>query len=124
MYGGAGNDEFFLGTGDRVVGGEGDDAIFVGNGGENLITGGLGADTFSIFTGELPLLPNTITDFVGGEDVLGVGGGLDFADLTIVGIDGNTTIAAPSVFDMTPEVFAILLNVEAASISEANFVFG
>ncbi|NJL83142.1 MAG: DUF839 domain-containing protein [Chloroflexaceae bacterium] len=116
LYGGDGNDTFFLGEGDRIIAGAGDDAIFVGTGGDNMITGGAGADTFSITTGEAPALANTITDFEAGVDFLGIGGGLAFADLTITAQDGNTAIAAG-------DQLAILLGVEAASITEANFTF-
>ncbi len=60
LYGGDGNDPFFLGA---------DDRIFAGSGGNNVFTGGDGADQFWIATGEIVEAANTISDFTSGEDV-------------------------------------------------------
>jgi Ca2+-binding RTX toxin-like protein len=46
VYAGAGNDTLILGAGDRLFGGSGNDRFFVGAGGNNIITGGEGADEF------------------------------------------------------------------------------
>ncbi|NJL84345.1 MAG: hypothetical protein HC890_18030, partial [Chloroflexaceae bacterium] len=118
LYGGAGDDSFFLGAGDRIIAGAGDDQIFAGVGGENVITGGAGADEFWIANAETPLLPNTITDFEDGADVIGVGGlGASFGSLTLTAADGNTTIA------LAGNDLAVLLGVEPGVLSEADFVF-
>ena len=80
---------------DRIVGGAGDDKFFAMSGGDNVITGGAGADQFWIATAETPDAANIITDFTSGEDVLGIAGlGIGFDDLGITQQDGNTLIAA------------------------------
>ncbi|NJL82809.1 MAG: hypothetical protein HC890_07390 [Chloroflexaceae bacterium] len=118
LYGGAGDDSFFLGTGDRIVGGAGDDLIFAGVGGDNVITGGSGADEFWIANAETPLQPNTITDFTVGEDVIGIGiVGTSFGDLALSEADGTTAIA------LGGNTLALLLGVPVSSLSATNFVF-
>ena len=63
LYGGAGDDDFFLGSGDRAFGGRGSDRFFVISGGDNLLTGDAGADQFWIANAQLPDAVNTIADF-------------------------------------------------------------
>ena len=54
------------------------------SGGDNILTGGAGADQFWIATAETPDATNIITDFTSGEDVLGIAGlGIGFDDLSI-----------------------------------------
>ena len=74
LDGGEGSDELFAGKRDRLLGKDGDDAFFVTDGGNNLITGGEGADAFWIATGEMVTTPNTITDFKIDTDVIGIAG--------------------------------------------------
>ncbi|BAY94503.1 MULTISPECIES: hypothetical protein [unclassified Tolypothrix] len=74
MSGGVGDDEFYLGEGDRALGGEGNDIFYVQSGGNNILTGGAGADTFRLLNAEIPKNPNTITDFVLGTDIVKIGG--------------------------------------------------
>jgi Ca2+-binding RTX toxin-like protein len=106
VYGGAGNDDFFLGSGapqsgsrgDRLFGGTGDDRFFVGTGGNNIMTGGEGADQFWIVNGEFPAAGNRITDFTQGVDVLRIGGNFgeqlnEFSDLKINATAGVTRIS-------------------------------
>ena len=95
MSGGEGNDTFFLGKEDRALGGAGDDIFYVQMGGDNILSGGMGADQFWIATAETPDSTNIITDFTSGEDVLGLAGlGIGFGDLSITQQDDNTLIAA------------------------------
>jgi hypothetical protein len=116
MSGGAGNDTFFLGAGDRALGGEGNDIFYLQQGGGNLISGGAGADKFYILSGDIPATTNTIIDFDMGTDVLGIrgqGAGFDFNDLTLIDnsiIVGNTTIA-------------ILNGVDTTRLTATNFSF-
>jgi len=83
LYGGPGNDNFFLGSNDRLIGNEGSDRFFTLAGGNNLMTGGTGADQFWIANAGIPDTPNTITDLTLGEDVIGIAGfrDLSFDDL-------------------------------------------
>ncbi|MEL6438533.1 MAG: alkaline phosphatase [Cyanobacteria bacterium J06621_8] len=114
-----GDDVAILGTGDRIVGGEGDDLLFVTEGGDNIITGGEGADQFWLATGQFPESANTITDFTVNEDVLGIAGlGVSFDDLSITDTDAGTLIAAGG------QDLAIVGNVTADVLASAdNFAF-
>ncbi len=119
IYAGSGDDTVILGTEDRIVGGAGDDKFFAMSGGNNMITGGEGADQFWIATAEIPEAANIITDFTSGEDVLGIAGlGIGFDDLSITGQDDNTLIAANG------SELAILQGIGADSLIADNFAFG
>lgn len=97
IYAGSGDDTLILGMSDRIVGGEGADNFFVTSGGDNVITGGAGADSFWIATAEIPDAANIITDFTLGEDVLGIAGlGIGFEELSITQQQNNTLIAGNS----------------------------
>ena len=54
LFAGGGNDTVILGAGDRVFGDDGNDRIFATSGGNNVITGNLGADQFWIADAEFP----------------------------------------------------------------------
>jgi Ca2+-binding RTX toxin-like protein len=118
LYGGAGNDDVLLGSGDLVVGDEGSDRFFTYYGGNNTITGGEGADEFWLANGQLPDSPNTIADFQAGIDVLGINGlGLTFNNLSLTQEGGNTIVFVGN------SQLAILQGIESSSLSEANFAF-
>ncbi len=119
LYGGAGDDDIILGEDDRAFGGDGDDSILVTDGGNNLITGGAGVDTFGIVNSEIVDEANTITDLNLAEDIISIGGigvtdtsGLSFAD-----VDGGASLAVGD------DVVAIFLGVDAAALETANFAF-
>jgi hypothetical protein len=113
-----GNDVLILGTQDRLLGGEGDDRFFATAGGENILTGGAGADQFWIASAEIPSAANEITDYEFGQDVIGIAGlGVSFADLSITQDGDNTLIVSGD------NNLAYLLNTEATSLSSDNFVF-
>ncbi|BAY81652.1 hypothetical protein NIES267_11290 [Calothrix parasitica NIES-267] len=119
IYAGSGDDTAILGISDRVVGGEGADKFFATSGGDNILTGGAGADQFWIATAETPDSANIITDFTSGEDVLGIAGlGIGFDDLSISQQDDNTLIAANN------SDLAILEGIVAESLIVDNFAFG
>jgi 2',3'-cyclic-nucleotide 2'-phosphodiesterase (5'-nucleotidase family) len=118
LSGGKGNDIFYLGTGGRAIGGDGDDQFYVGEGGDNLLAGGAGADQFWLLTDNVALIeiPNTVTDFTQGVDVIGImnqGAGVNFASLSFTGnsiaLNGNT--------------FATLTGVNTTTLTAADFVF-
>ena len=94
-YGGDGQDVFILGKEDRIFADSDDDRLFVLSGGDNVITGNLGADQFWIANGEYPESTNTITDFTADEDVIGISGlGIGYSDLSITQTDGGALISA------------------------------
>lgn len=96
MSGGKGDDIFFLGKKDRAFGGVGNDKFFVQSGGDNIISGGEGADQFWIADTEIPQSANTIVDFEAGTDVIGILGstslGINADSLVLSEINGNTEI--------------------------------
>jgi predicted extracellular nuclease/uncharacterized protein YjiK len=113
MTGGAGDDRFFLGSGDRALGGDGNDQFFVSSGGNNLLSGGAGADIFNIFTaGKTLSAANTILDFQVGTDLIGIGGAT-FNDLDRQG--NSITIAN--------NLIATLTGVNTSTLTAANFTF-
>jgi amidase len=118
LSGGMGNDTLFAGSNDQLFGDQGDDQLFVGAGGDNLLTGGAGADQFWIANGELPTAPNTVTDFESGVDVIGFADlGLSFEELTFTQVEDDTLI---SVGD-TP--VATFLDTETTAFAATDFAF-
>ncbi|MGD1919671.1 MAG: DVUA0089 family protein [Pleurocapsa sp.] len=119
IYAGSGDDTLILGESDRILAGVGDDAIFATSGGDNIITGGEGADQFWIASAELPDSANIITDFAAGEDVIGLAGlGIGFEDVTLTQQDSDALIGTDG------NNLALLVDVSIADISSDNFVFG
>ncbi|MEC4813276.1 MAG: amidase family protein [Scytonema sp. PMC 1069.18] len=90
LYGGDGNDILIGRSNDQLYGDDGDDNLFVGAKGNNVITGGAGADQFWITIPELPDSANIITDFDFREDRLR-SLGLSIKDLTFAQ-DGSDTV--------------------------------
>ncbi|WP_052055365.1 alkaline phosphatase D family protein [Myxosarcina sp. GI1] len=118
IYGDGGDNTFILGIGSRLVGAEGADKFYTTSGGNNTITGGKGADQFWIANAEFPQAANIITDFISGEDVIGIAGlGIGYDDLSISQNDDDALIATQN------RDLAILSNVKAANLSAENFVF-
>ncbi|MBE9212794.1 choice-of-anchor I family protein [Plectonema cf. radiosum LEGE 06105] len=117
MSGGEGDDIFFLGMNDRALGGAGDDKFFVQSGGDNILSGGQGADQFWIVSAELPEAANTIIDFEIGTDVIGILGsadlGIDASTLELNVVDGNTEIG------FAGNTLAILNNVTGFNVSNS-----
>ena len=117
------NDSVFGGQGsETLLGSSGDDALFGGKGddflngglGIDTLTGGMGADKFLLSTNSGT---DTITDFEVGKDLLVLGKGLTFSQLTIAEDRGATLI----LFAQTGEILAYLTGVSANSISAENF---
>ncbi|NBD17794.1 MAG: hypothetical protein GVY04_17185 [Cyanobacteria bacterium] len=118
LYGDGGDDTFILGVNNRAIGAAGADRFFVTSDGDNIMTGGEGADQFWIANAELPAAANIITDFTSGEDVLGIAGlGLSFSDLNLTQ-DGDHTFIKTDTQDL-----AILSDVAADHLTADNFAF-
>lgn len=119
IFGQDGDDLFFAGSGDRLIGGDGDDTFFIVTGGDNLLTGGDGTDAFWIATGILPSEANIITDFSLDEDIIGVGG------LGITSTEGLelSQVGSDAVIGVSGSELAVLQNVQASDLGDANFVF-
>ena len=120
LLGEDGDDILLAGEGDRLLGGNGDDTLFIVRGGNNILSGGPGADAFWIVNGELPIEANIITDFELEEDLIGVAGlGISSAEeLTFTQVENDTTISF-SDFDL-----AVLQNTQASDLpTNATFAF-
>ena len=118
IYGGSGNDIIIVGDSNRIFGDAGDDSIFATSSGDNLITGGEGADQFWIASAAIPESTNMVDDFVSGEDVIGIAGlGVGFDRVSLVQQDDNTLISAGGA-DL-----ATLIGINADDLSSDNFAF-
>ncbi|NET16682.1 MAG: tandem-95 repeat protein, partial [Okeania sp. SIO1H6] len=112
ISGGNGADELFGGGGDDILGGKGKDKgpdILNGGTGNDTLTGGNGPDVFVFAEGDGT---DTITDF-STPDVIGLTGGLSFADLSFSGSDIIVT--------STSEVLATLTGVDATTLTSSDF---
>jgi len=112
--GGKGNDSIYGDLGnDTLLGCEGNDILFGGLGNDSLI-GGLGNDIFVIgFNQGFDI----VSDFVKGQDFIGLSGGLSFNQLEITQNNNNALIK----FKGSAEVFASLRGVTATSIGVNDF---
>ena len=123
---GSGNDEIYAGTNNRIDAGSDDDLLFLGSGGgNNRVTGGSGLDMFFLTEDDslLPANPNTIADFDADEgDLIGfLATSLTFESL---GTDWNLTQdGVNTVIEAFGQEIAVLNRVNAASLTEANFIF-
>ena len=120
IYGQEGQDIFLAGGGDRYLGGEGDDTYLVMEKGNNVFTGGEGADAFWIATGQLVTDVNVITDFELDIDIIGVAGlGISSAEeLTFTQVEDDTTIS------FSDSDLAVLQNTQASDfLTNATFAF-
>ncbi|BAY80706.1 serine-type D-Ala-D-Ala carboxypeptidase [Calothrix parasitica NIES-267] len=117
IYGGEGDDILILGKDSRVFGEAGNDRFFATSGGNNIVTGGEGADQFWVAVAETPDAANAITDFTIGEDVIGIAGlGIGFEDISITQQNDNTLIAVDGMG------LGILQGIDANVLSVENFV--
>ena len=116
IYGGQGDDILILGKDSRVFGEAGNDGFFTTSGGNNIVTGGEGADQFWIAVAETPDAANTITDFTIGEDVIGIAGlGIGFENISIIQQEDDTLIAVNGMS------LGILQGIDANVLSVDNF---
>ena len=114
LNGGTGNDTIRGGKDrDTLIGGANDD-LLIGDLGDDILTGNSGEDTFAIRVGAGS---DTVTDFVDGEDIIGLQRGLQFDELTVAGGDSSTQISLIN----TDELLATLLEVDVSQITSADF---
>ncbi|MDX1978093.1 MAG: Calx-beta domain-containing protein [Pseudanabaenaceae cyanobacterium bins.68] len=118
INGGSGNDLINASTSLASLalslnGDPGNDTL-IGGLSNDLLTGGDGGDLFVISRNAGS---DTITDFVKGTDLIGLGGGLTFGNLTISAASSNiTTITSGE------QIIATLLGVTASSLTNSDFV--
>ncbi|GEM_PF-2288720 len=102
----------------NIINGFGGDDILIGGAGNDSLNGGGGADLFVLAAGEGS---DVITDFAGGQDRLGLGGGLTFEQLAIAQGTGanlyNTVIAIAN----SDQLIATLTGIQASTITATDF---
>jgi len=122
LFAGQGNDEVLGNDGDDIVfGEEGDDSLFGGNGndylrggaGNDFLFGGEGTDIFAVFSGDGK---DTVFDFEASKDIIGLGGGLTFGQLTLSQVGKSTVISANG------EELVAVLNTTADNFTEDTFL--
>jgi hypothetical protein len=118
LSGGAGDDQLLGGKdADQLVGGLGQDRLN-GGAGRNRLTGGAGRDRF-VGTGAGVA---EITDFQDGKDLIELGTGLKFADLTIVQGRGKQVGNTLIHHQVTGKTLIILHDTSSITISAADFL--
>jgi 2',3'-cyclic-nucleotide 2'-phosphodiesterase (5'-nucleotidase family) len=128
INGNGGNDQLFGEGGDDVLlGGRGNDALSGGDGndllsgdfGQDTLTGGAGSDIFLLrFSDAIASgngAPDEITDFVVGEDVIGLTSNITFADLFIEGVGDFSVVRLAE----TGQELGIVRGIEPASLNNS-----
>ncbi|MEG3944182.1 SdrD B-like domain-containing protein, partial [Microcoleus sp. w2-18aC4] len=114
VNGDTGNDTLYGGKDeDSLLGSAGDDWLFGDQGNDTLI-GGTGNDRFML---GIDLGSETILDFQYGLDSIGLMGGLDFSQLSIVAENSSTLIRVTG----SGQLLATLSNVPASVITATDF---
>jgi hypothetical protein len=114
LNGETGNDTLYGGKDeDSLLGSAGDDWLF-GDGGNDTLIGGTGNDRFML--GQ-DLGSETILDFQNGLDSIGLMGGLNFSQLSIVAENNSTLIRVTG----SGQLLATLSNVPASVITATDF---
>lgn len=116
LSGGKGNDIARAGIGnDQIFGDRGSDILY-GDDGIDTLTGGSGRDIF-VLSQEADI----ITDFVKGQDAIGLTNSLNFNNLNIAPGSGNNTGSTIISDRQNGQVLAILQGVDSSSISSSDF---
>ncbi|MEG4959262.1 MULTISPECIES: DUF4347 domain-containing protein [unclassified Microcoleus] len=115
LGGGEGNDTLYGGAdNDTLTGDTGDDRLYGDRGNDSLI-GGSGSDIFVLNAGQGF---DIIADFTGGQDLIGLTGGLSFGQLEITQNTQGTLIKNL----LTGEQLGVMVGVSANAITSANFM--
>lgn len=118
LISGTAGDDMLVGSvwGNLLDGGTGTDAL----------TGLAGSDIFVLgpgYGGSIPGLADTFSDFEDGIDMIGLTGGLSFADLTISQGNGTDTATNNTVIGTSSgEYLAVLLNTSSSSVTALDFM--
>jgi Ca2+-binding RTX toxin-like protein len=124
LFGNKGNDNLFGGEGDDILyGGQGNDTIY-GNDGNDFLAGDIGVDVlagaggsdrFAIQAGKQT---DYVADFIVGEDLLALTGGLGFGDISIFQ-SGNDTVLR---LNSSGEDLMVLVNTQAFLVTGTSFI--
>jgi len=117
IYGEQGNDLILGGLTDNLFGGAGDDQLLAKSG-DTRLSGNQGKDQFWFNSKNFPTLPNIITDFQRGKDIIGITKfANEFDDLTLVQVGTDTEI------QIDGKSLGILNNIKVNSLTEDDFLF-
>jgi Ca2+-binding RTX toxin-like protein len=115
VFGFDGNDTLIGGDGnDTLIGGAGNDLLIGGEGNDTLV-GGVGRDRFLL---SLNSGTDTILNFEIGKDLLVLGQGLSFGQLSITQHNSDTLISLAG----SNQPLAILEGIQASGMTEANMM--
>lgn len=132
LNGNLGNDSLDAGSGDDLLrgnrdndvlfGGEGND-VLIGDFGNDTLIGGGGRDTFAFRTeteaGKRDIaIADQVSDFVVGQDRIGVIGTLQLSDLVFGAAGPNTVIQVRP----TGDILAVVFNASASDIANSTFI--
>jgi Ca2+-binding RTX toxin-like protein len=124
LYANKGNDTIFGGQGDDILyGGQGDDTIF-GNDGNDFLAGDIGVDVLAgaggsdRFAIQAAKGTDFVADFIVGEDLLSLTGGLQFGDVSILQSGGDTRIRLNS----SGDDLLVLVGVQSFLVTAASFI--
>uniref|UniRef100_A0A2P1CZF8 Putative phosphodiesterase n=1 Tax=Phormidium sp. LP904e TaxID=2027342 RepID=A0A2P1CZF8_9CYAN len=113
LFGNGGNDTLLGGNGDDLLNaGAGNDLLNGGNG-NDILNGGAGRDIFALMRNGNGT--DTIEDFTIGQDKIGLSGGLDFAQLSFVDLNGSAAIRFGS------STLAVLTGVNSDQLMRSSF---
>ncbi|MEG4581643.1 S8 family serine peptidase [Microcoleus sp. MON1_C5] len=116
LWGGKGNDIARGDIGnDQIFGDRGSDILY-GDDGIDTLTGGNDRDIFVLSRGS-----DIITDFVKGQDAIGLTNSLNFNDFNIAPGSGNNTGSTIISDRQNGQVLAILQGVDSSSLSSSDF---
>lgn len=114
LVGNGGNDTLLGGNGvDLLSGGAGND-LLNGGAGNDLLNGGAGKDIFVLVRNGNGT--DTIEDFTVGQDKIGLSGGLNFAQLSFVDMNGSAAIRFGAA------TLAVLTGVNSNQLTQTSFV--
>ncbi|HEY9808098.1 MAG TPA: DUF4347 domain-containing protein [Halomicronema sp.] len=114
LRGGEGNDSLYAGKDNDVLNGDLGNDFLQGDMGNDTLTGGDGLDRFVLVSGKDSDL---ITDFRKGEDLLVLGSGLTFGQLSFTQ-SGNTALIGVA---GTSELLASLAGVDVTTLTQQDF---
>jgi len=120
LYGLAGDDVLIGGSGDALNGGDGDDQL-IAAGLDSTMVGGSGADRFEVAAAAdaTEVAGTLVADFEIGTDTIGIGGGVEFADLRFEASGEDTALFLGT--ETTPR--ALLRGIAPDALGVGDFAF-
>ena len=115
IYGGKGGDYLFGSSGDDILYGNRGTDTLIGGAGDDTLVGGKGSDIFVLVAGQGF---DIVADFVQGQDLIGLSGGLSFSQLAITQDSQGALIKNA----LTGQSLGVLSGVSAIALTSVNFI--